>query len=283
MSEQRWLIRADELTKVYGNGEIPIYALDHVSLRIAEGEIVAVMGPSGSGKSTLLHMLGALDRPTSGAVWIDGQDLARVKDVDRFRSRTGGFVFQMHNPIPTLTAAENVEVPLKGQGLGPARQRARARELLELVGLAQRARHLPGQLSGGQRQRVAIARALANAPRLILADEPTGNLDRVSGAEVIALLGKLNAEHNTTILLVTHDHHVARAAQRILRMADGKIVREHIVADALTEDLRELAQSGCGQCLIAGDARALDGTPLVGDGQLTPVARELAALLAALT
>jgi ABC-type lipoprotein export system ATPase subunit len=212
-------------------------------------------------------------------VLIDGQDLARVRNLDRFRARTVGFVFQMHNLIPTLTALENVEVPLRGQGLTTGQRAARAIELLRMVGLADRAKHLPSQLSGGQRQRVAVARALANEPPLILADEPTGNLDSVSGAEVIELLKRLNAERNTTILLVTHDHHVARATGRILSMSDGKIVDEHIVADALTEDLRALAQSAFGQALICGDVEALRSYPVVRAGQLTTTAQQLAGLL----
>ncbi len=281
MAEKPALIRCQDLVKIYGDGE-QIRALDHVSFSVAEGEMVAVMGPSGCGKSTLLNMLGALDRPTSGVVMIDGQDLARVKDIDRFRSRTVGFVFQMHNLIPTLTALENVEVPMQGQGLSHGERRARAKELLEIVGLADRARHFPAQLSGGQRQRVAIARALANEPRLILADEPTGNLDSASGEELIQLLVTLNRERNTTILIVTHDRHVARAARRILTMKDGQIVAEHIVRDPLLEDLRDLARSDFGRHLVERNLAALRGYPVVRDGQLTQTAQELAALLAQL-
>jgi len=272
------LVCARELTRVYGT-TVPVYALDHVSLEIREGEMVAVMGPSGSGKSTLLNMVGALDRPTSGTVFIDGHDLAQVRDIDSFRARTVGFVFQMHNLIPTLTALENVEVPMRGQGLGAGSRRGRARELLATVGLAEREGHLPSQLSGGQRQRVAIARALANEPRLILADEPTGNLDSVSGQEVIDLLRALNRDQATTVILVTHDSRVARATGRILNMMDGKIVREHVVQDPLTEDLRALAQSDLGARLIARDYAALQGLPLVRDGRLTTTAEALAEVL----
>ncbi len=272
------LVCARDLTRVYGTS-VPVYALDHVSFEIGEGEMVAVMGPSGSGKSTLLNMVGALDRPTSGAVYIDGHDLTQVRDIDRFRARTVGFVFQMHNLIPTLTALENVEVPMRGQGLSAGRRRARALELLETVGLADREGHLPSQLSGGQRQRVAIARALANEPRLILADEPTGNLDSVSGQEVIDLLRALNRDQGATVILVTHDGRVARATGRILNMMDGKIVREHVVGDPLTEDLRALAQSDLGERLIARDRAALQGLPLVRDGRLTSTAEALAELL----
>lgn len=281
MPQRRVLIRTEGLTKVYGDG-VQIHALDHVSFEVQEGEMIAVMGPSGSGKSTLLNMLGALDRPSFGTVCIDDQDLSKVSRLDRFRSRTVGFVFQMHNLIPTLTAAENVEVPMRGQGLAAKKRRARVQELLELVGLADRAGHLPGQLSGGQRQRVAIARSLANEPRLVLADEPTGNLDSNSGAEVIHLLQTLNRERNTTILVVTHDRHVARATQRILTMSDGRIVDEHPVRDHLTEDLRELALSRFGQNLIAGDVESLSRFPVVRNGRLTQTAEQLAQMLSEL-
>lgn len=278
MPERRVIVGARGLTKVYGTA-VPVIALDHVDLDIYEGEMVAVMGPSGSGKSTLLNMLGALDRPTSGVALVDGQDLTKVRDIDRFRARTLGFVFQMHNLIPTLTALENVEVPLRGQGLSAGKRRARAREVLDLVGLADRQNHLPSQLSGGQRQRVAIARALVNEPSLVLADEPTGNLDSVSGEEIITLLARLNRERGTTILIVTHDRLVARSTQRILQMRDGQIVQEHLVRDPLTEDLRMLAQSTFGQTLLAGDAEALKEFPLVEGGDLNALGRQLAALL----
>lgn len=279
MDENNVLVRTEGLTKIYGDG-VEIRALDGVDLQIKEGEMVAVMGASGSGKSTLLNMLGALDRPTSGTVLIDGQDLSKIKDVDRFRSRTVGFIFQMHNLIPTLTAIENVEVPLRGQRRGARKRRDRAGEMLKLVGLSDREKHLPSQLSGGERQRVAIARALVNEPRLILADEPTGNLDSVSGEGLVQLLVRLNRERNTTILLVTHDRHVARATQRILHMSDGRIIDQHLVRGALTEDLRDLAHSGFGQRLIARDLDALVHFPVVRDGGFTQTARQLARLLA---
>ncbi len=219
------IVEARNLVKVYGDGA-EVRALDGLNLRVERGEFVAVMGPSGSGKSTLLHILGALDRPTSGEVWVDGQNLASVRDLDTFRARTVGFVFQMHNLIPTLTARENVEVPMMGQPVGRRERRQRAEELLERVGLKDRMNHLPSQLSGGERQRVAIARALANRPAIILADEPTGNLDSQSGAEVVALLRQLNRDLGTTVILVTHDPTVARRADRILLMRDGRIIGE---------------------------------------------------------
>ena len=278
MADRHVLVSTEHLCKVYGEN-VRINALDEVDIEIVSGEMLAVMGPSGSGKSTLLNMLGALDHPSSGRVLIDGQDLAQVKDLDRFRAQTVGFVFQMHNLIPTLTALENIEVPMRGQVSSARRRRARAEELLGLVDLAERARHLPSQLSGGQRQRVAIARALANEPRLILADEPTGNLDSSSGEELIHLLRTLNQERGATVLIVTHDHQVARSTGRILTMRDGRIVNEYRVLDPLTEDLRVLARSELGQRLVNGDLDALSQFPLVRDGALTTTAQSLAKLL----
>ncbi len=267
------LVETRELTKIYGDGD-EVRALDGVDLIIPQGEMVAVMGPSGSGKSTLLNMLGGLDRPTSGQVLIDGQDLAAVRNLDKFRAQTVGFVFQLHNLLPTLTAMENVEVPMRGQPIGRRARRARARELLDLVGLADRTKHLPSQLSGGQRQRVAIARSLANEPQLILADEPTGNLDSTSGTEIMELLAELNKSQGTTIIVVTHDRRVARATDRILTMRDGQIRDDHTVADPLTEDLRELGRSRLGQRLMNGSVEELGplSEALVRDGQLTPEA-----------
>jgi len=250
------LVETKDLVKVYGDG-VELRALDGVSLQLEQSEFVAIMGPSGSGKSTLLNMLGALDRPTSGTVIIGGQDLAQVGDVDAFRARTVGFVFQMHNLIPTLTAMENIEVPMMGQPLGHEQRRRRAKELLELVGMGARLDHLPGQLSGGERQRVAIARALANRPVLVLADEPTGNLDSQSGAEVIALMRRLNRELGTTFALVTHDSSVARQTDRILQMRDGRIVREVRVGSPIAEDLRALRESDLGQALREGQSPEL--------------------------
>ena len=267
------LVETRELTKIYGDGQ-GVRALDSVDLTVGHGEMVAVMGPSGSGKSTLLNMLGGLDLPTSGQVFINGQDLATVRNLDSFRARTVGFVFQLHNLLPTLTALENVEVPMRGQPIGRGSRRERAKELLALVGLADRAGHLPSQLSGGQRQRVAIARALANQPRLILADEPTGNLDSAAGEEIMNLLAELNASQGTTIMVVTHDRRVARATERILTMRDGRITDDHTVADPLTEDLRELGRSRLGRQLLSGHIEELGplSDALVRDGELTPEA-----------
>jgi ABC-type lipoprotein export system ATPase subunit len=243
------LIETTQLTKTYGTGETAVHALDDVNLQVRPGEFVAIMGPSGCGKSTLLNMLGALDQPTTGTVWVAGENLAHLKNVDNFRANTVGFIFQLHNLLPTLSALENIEVPMQGRTASRERQR-RARYLLELVGLADRANHLPNQLSGGQRQRVAVARALANSPKLVLADEPTGSLDSQSGAEILALLGELNRSEGATIAIVTHDARVAQATQRILRMQDGRIVEDHRVDDPLVEDLRMLAFSKLGETIL---------------------------------
>lgn len=244
------IIRTENLTKIYGSGEMAVHALDGLTVEVQSGEFVAVMGPSGCGKSTLLNMLGALDQPTTGQVWVAGEDLSMLKNVDRFRAQTVGFVFQLHNLLPTLTAQENVEVPMQGQKYSRPQRKERAFHLLELVGLGGRSGHLPNQLSGGQRQRVAIARALANDPALILADEPSGALDSQSSEEILALLNSLNRNQKTSIIVVTHDRRVAQATRRILRMQDGYIVDDHRIADPLEEDLRMFAQSQFGQALL---------------------------------
>ena len=244
------LIETIHLSKTYGSGETAVHALDDVNLAAAPGEFVAIMGPSGCGKSTLLNMLGALDQPTEGEVWVAGENLAKLKNVDDFRAGTVGFIFQLHNLLPTLTALENIEVPMQGRVASGKERRDRAMHLLTLVGLAPRAKHLPNQLSGGQRQRIAIARALANNPKLVLADEPTGALDSQSGEEILQLLGELNRSEGTTIAVVTHDRRVAQATQRILRMQDGRIVEDHRVRDPLEEDLRSLAFSKLGETIL---------------------------------
>lgn len=256
MTESKWMIETQDLCRVYGDGE-QIHALDHINLTIAPGELVAVMGPSGSGKSTLLNVLGALDRPTSGKVFVNGQDLSKIRNYDNFRGRTVGFVFQLHNLLPTLNSLENVEVPMMGY-LGSSARRKRAKELLELVGLGDRMKHLPSQLSGGQRQRVAIARALANNPPLILADEPTGNLDSASGNELMALINELNRSQGTTIVVVTHDLNVARQTNRVLMMADGRIVRDDCIGSPIEEDLKVWSQSELGRAILRGDIASLE-------------------------
>ncbi len=244
------LIRTVNLTKVYGAGDAAVRALDGVNLSVARGELVAVMGPSGCGKSTLLNMLGALDQPSAGEAWVAGENLARLRDVDTFRAATVGFVFQLHNLLPTLTALENVETPMQGRVAGAVRAVKRAADLLHMVGLGDRPNALPGQLSGGQRQRVAVARSLANRPALLLADEPTGSLDSQSGEEILALLADLNRSQGATILIVTHDRRVAQATQRIVSMHDGRIVSDHRLTNPLEEDLRTLAQSRLGQAIL---------------------------------
>ncbi len=252
------IVRVENLTKIYGSGETAVRALDRLSVELQTGEFVAVMGPSGCGKSTLLNMLGALDQPTEGTVRVAGEDLSNLKDVDRFRARTVGFVFQLHNLLPTMTAQENVEIPLQGQINSRKERKKRAAHLMELVGLADRRDHLPGQLSGGQRQRVAIARSLANSPSLILADEPSGALDSQSSDEILTLLAELNRSQGTSIVVVTHDRRVAQATQRVLRMQDGSIVSDHRITDPLEEDLRMFAQSQLGQTLLE-NSRTLHG------------------------
>lgn len=244
------LIRTIDLVKVYGTGDNAVRALDRVNLTVQAGEFLAVMGPSGCGKSTLLNMLGALDQPTSGEVWVARENVARLRDVDAFRAHTVGFVFQLHNLLPTLTAFENIEVPMQGQVPSQKNRRQRAADLLEMVGLGDRPNAMPAQLSGGQRQRVAVARSLANQPKLLLADEPTGSLDSQSGEEILDLLAELNRSQGTTVVVVTHDRRVAQVTRRILRMKDGRIVSDHRLTDPLEEDLRMLADSRFGQAVL---------------------------------
>jgi len=246
------VIETRELTKVYGDG-VAIRALDSVNLTVRRGELIAIVGPSGSGKSTLLNMLGALDRPTSGEVIVNGTPLTQVRDLDRFRSQTVGFIFQTHNLIPTLTAAENVEVPMYESGLSTAARHGRARELLALVGLAQRADFMPNQLSGGERQRVAIARALANRPAIVLADEPTGNLDSQNTADIMALLVDLNATQATTMLIVTHNHEVAQKARRVITFRDGKIQHDVVLHNIFESELIDFKSSALGQAIICNE------------------------------
>lgn len=255
-TDSKWLIETQNLTQIYGDGE-EIRALDGVDLKITCGELVTIMGPSGSGKSTLLNMIGALDVPTDGKVFVNGQDLAKIRNKDTFRAKSVGFVFQLHNLLPTLTARENVEVPMIGYANCRTR-RKRAEELLSLVDLADRMKHLPNQLSGGQRQRVAVARALANNPPLILADEPTGSLDTQAGRDLMNLLRELNENYGTTFMVVTHDPAVARQTNRVVVMADGKIVREDIIGSPVEEDLKMWRHSGLGRRIVQGEIDTLD-------------------------
>jgi putative ABC transport system ATP-binding protein len=219
------LYELDDVRRTFRRGPTEVRAVDGVDVVIGEGEFVAVQGPSGSGKSTLLQLLGALDRPTSGSVRFAGRNLETMSDQEltELRRNDIGFVFQQFNLIPTLTAVENVEAALASTGLDQKGRRARADEVLAQVGLAERRDHLPSRLSGGEQQRVAIARALANGPRVILADEPTGNLDSRTADDVVALLGRLCDDEGVTVILVTHDENVARRARRRLAMADGEL------------------------------------------------------------
>jgi putative ABC transport system ATP-binding protein len=213
------------VTRAYGRNSNAVRAVDEVDLEVDEGEFLVVVGPSGSGKTTLLQLLGGLDRPTSGQITFEGRDLARLKDAELsdLRLRTFGFVFQQFNLIPTLTAAQNVEVSLAPRGLGRQDRHASAERLLGSVDLSARSHHLPSRLSGGEQQRVAIARALANEPRVLLADEPTGNLDSATGREIIELLASVASDHRQTFVVVTHDADIASRAGRTLRMQDGRL------------------------------------------------------------
>lgn len=235
-SSQPALLRCERVGRTYTDGEVT--ALVDVSLEIRRGEYVAIMGPSGSGKSTLLNLLGTLDRPTSGEIYFEEKPMSVLRDLDNFRSRKIGFVFQSFYLLPTLTAIENVQIPMF-EGPLPAAQRVRrAAELLESVGMAHRSKHLPAQLSVGERQRVAIARALANEAPLLLADEPTGNLDSHSGADVLDLFDQLHTEHGMTLIVITHSLEVAERAERIIWIRDGRVVDEPLNTGTATAHQR---------------------------------------------
>ncbi|MGE5485943.1 MAG: ABC transporter ATP-binding protein [Ignavibacteriales bacterium] len=225
------MIRLDKITKTYRTGKIEVQALSPIDLRVDQGEMVAIMGPSGSGKSTLMNILGCLDRPTSGVYWLDGKEVERLSqnDLAEVRNKKIGFIFQSYNLLPRLTALENAELPLIYRGATARERRAAAMSALEIVGLADRVSHLPSELSGGQQQRVAIARALAAKPALLLADEPTGNLDSRSGAEIMGIFRDLNSQ-GLSIVLVTHDEGVAKQCKRIVRVRDGAVVSDELVA-----------------------------------------------------
>ncbi|MEP7274180.1 MAG: ABC transporter ATP-binding protein [Acidobacteriota bacterium] len=221
-------IEARGLTKEYVRDAFHVMALSDATLEVGKGEFVALMGPSGSGKSTLLHLMAAMDRPTSGEIIVFGQNLATLSDAEiaRWRNAHVGFVFQSFNLIPVLTAIENVELPLKLTRLSKTERREHARKALELVGLGDRLNHTPRQLSGGQEQRVAIARAIVTDPDLILADEPTGNLDAASAREALTLLSRLNKEFHKTVVMVTHDPIAARSATRVRHLEKGTLLPE---------------------------------------------------------
>jgi putative ABC transport system ATP-binding protein len=220
------LFELRDVSRVYGSGAREVRAVDSIDLRIDPGEFLVVAGPSGSGKTTLLQLLGALDRPTSGEILFEGRDLVALPDADltQLRLETIGFVFQQFNLIPTLTARQNVEVALAPQGLSGSEREERVTELLEAVGLGPRGAHLPSELSGGEQQRVAIARALANRPRVLLADEPTGNLDSATGDEIIRLLRSISDQQGQAVVLITHDASIAARAGRVVRMKDGRLL-----------------------------------------------------------
>ena len=220
------ILRVENLCKTYGKGKNEVKALDNISFSVNKGEFIAIIGPSGSGKSTLLHLLGGVDKPTSGKVFMNNQDVYVQNDEQLaiFRRRQVGLIYQFYNLIPILNVFENITLPLKLDGQKVNEERVN--ELLELLGLAERRKHLPSQLSGGQQQRVSIGRALINAPALVLADEPTGNLDSKSSQEIIGLLKHSNKKYGQTLIVITHDENIALQADRIIRIADGQIVSD---------------------------------------------------------
>ena len=243
------LVQIENLAKVYGAGETAVIALDHVSLDVSAGEFVAVMGPSGCGKSTLLHLLGGLDRATEGHVTIEGQALDHLSDdaLTRLRRQKIGFIFQFFNLIPLLDATENAALPILLDGVPPAKARAKAQEWLRKVGLGDRMNNRPDQLSGGQQQRVAISRALVAEPKLVLADEPTGNLDSRMADEIAMLLRQVASEWGRAVVMVTHDSHIASYADRILFLRDGQIV----------DEMRPEAHDGAATDLVADRMRQM--------------------------
>ncbi len=223
------ILTIEHLTKIYGKGDTAVRALDDVSFSVSKGEFVAIVGPSGSGKSTLLHILGGVDRPTSGTVRIEGNDIYALNESNLaiFRRRQIGLIYQFYNLIPVLTVAENITLPLRLDGRKVDEQELSG--LLSMLSLQNRVNHLPNQLSGGQQQRVSIGRALINHPALVLADEPTGNLDSKNSAEIVELLKYFNREMNQTLIVITHDERIALQADRIIAIEDGRISRDEVV------------------------------------------------------
>ncbi len=225
MSKEGPVIELRDVWKIYQMGEVTVEAVRGISLKVNHGEFLSVMGPSGSGKSTCMHMIGCLDLPTRGTILLEGKDISHMSESElaQVRGRTIGFIFQQFNLIPTLTALENVMLPMAFQGIPLNERRSKAFSLLNLVGLSDRMYHRPKELSGGQQQRVAIARSLTNDPRVILADEPTGNVDSTTGKSIMDYLSKLNKEEKKTIVMVTHDPELAKYASRVVNIYDGKI------------------------------------------------------------
>ena len=223
------ILRAENLTKIYGTGENQVVALDHVSFSVNKGEFLAIIGPSGSGKSTLLHILGGVDTPTSGKVYMEGTDVYAQKEEQFaiFRRRQVGLIYQFYNLIPVLNVIENMTLPVRMDGRPVNKEHLN--ELLEILSLKGRENHLPNQLSGGQQQRVSIGRALMNAPAVVLADEPTGNLDSKNSQEIVELLKYSNQKFNQTLIVITHDENIALQADRIIAIEDGKITRDEVI------------------------------------------------------
>ena len=224
------ILKVENLTKVYGKGENEVRALNGVSFSVEKGDFVAIIGPSGSGKSTLLHTLGGVDRPTGGKVLVNGQDVYSRSDeqIAVFRRREVGLIYQFYNLIPVLNVEENMSLPVLLEGRNVNRDRLR--ELIRELDLVGREKHLPNQLSGGQQQRVSIGRALMNSPSIVLADEPTGNLDSKNSHEIVELLKRMNREYNQTLIMITHDESIALQARRIIAIEDGKIVRDEVIS-----------------------------------------------------
>jgi putative ABC transport system ATP-binding protein len=245
MNNKDTVIWVDDLHKIYKMGDNEVHALRGVNLNVHRGEIIAIMGPSGSGKSTLMNIIGCLDQPTYGLYVLDGEDVSKMSDdaLAAARNKMVGFVFQSFNLLARTSALDNVLLPLVYAGATPRERRKRASEVLTSVGLGDRMDHTPNELSGGQQQRVAIARALVNQPSIILADEPTGNLDSKSGKEVMAILQRLNRDTGITVVLVTHDPDITRYAERVVHLFDGKIIREEIVESPIhvEDDMLEAA------------------------------------------
>ena len=228
--EKMEILKVENLTKVYGKGENEVRALNGVSFSVEKGDFVAIIGPSGSGKSTLLHTLGGVDRPTGGKVLVNGQDVYSRSDeqIAVFRRREVGLIYQFYNLIPVLNVVENISLPVLLDGRNVNRDRLR--ELIRELDLVGREKHLPNQLSGGQQQRVSIGRALMNSPSIVLADEPTGNLDSKNSHEIVELLKRMNREYNQTLIMITHDESIALQARRIIAIEDGKIVRDEVIS-----------------------------------------------------